>query len=103
MCSRDDKRLNRSGRSSIVLALGAALLYIISYGPVVAYCLHSEAGQNTLNVVLTIYRPLALVVPEPFMREYTELCGCSDIEAFVFVGLMRSGGHLPDDLGIDCS
>ena len=108
MFSTSHRHRKRSGESSIavVLGLGLLLLYVMSYGPVLAYCIHAhEPGTDdswkALNAVVAVYRPLALVAPEPFMRQYTSLCGFSDIEAFFFVDGLRRGWHLPEDLGID--
>lgn len=100
MFSRTSTRRRRTGELSIAVVLSAFLLYVISYGPVLAYCIHahqpgSDASFKAINAVMTIYRPLALVVPESFMREYTRLCGFSDFEAFFFVEGMRCGAHLP--------
>ena len=102
MFSRFYRCRKRTSEASIAVVLGPLLLYVISYGPILAYCVRSEVGWNKINVVMTVYRPLALVLPKPVMRQYSEQCGLSDIEAFFFVELMRSGGRLPDDLGIDC-
>ena len=86
--------------------MGVVLFYVVSYGPALAYCVHTQANRtynyeivatkwDELNAVITVYRPLALVAPRSYMRKYSELCGLSDIEAFFFVELMRSGAHLP--------
>ncbi len=97
MFSRTSTRRRRTGESSIAVVLSAFLLYVISYGPVLAYCIHTQqpGSFKAINAVMTIYRPLALVAPESFMREYTRLCGFSDFEAFLFVEGMRRGSHLP--------
>lgn len=106
MFSRISRHRKRAGESSIAFVLGPFLLYVISYGPVLAYCIHAnEPGTDdywkALNAVATVYRPLAIVAPESFLRQYTSLCGFSDIEAFFFVKALRRGSHLPDDLGIE--
>jgi hypothetical protein len=100
MFSRTSTRRRRTGESSIAVVLSAFLLYVISYGPVLAYCIHShqlssDARVKSINALMTIYRPLSLVAPVSFMREYTRLCGFSEMEAFFFVEGMRSGEHLP--------
>ena len=79
MFSRTSTRRRRTGQSSIAVVLGGFLLYVISYGPVLAYCIHTQqpGSFKAINAVMTIYRPLALVAPESFMREYTRLCGFS--------------------------
>ncbi len=98
MFSTSRRHRKRSGQSSIavVLGLGPLLLYVMSYGPVLAYCIHAhEPGTDdfwkALNAVAIVYRPLAIVAPESFMRQYTSLCGLSDIEAFYFVQGLRRG------------
>ena len=100
MFSRTYRYRKRSGESSIAVVLGPLLLYVMSYGPVLASCIHThqpgtDASFKALNAVITVYRPLALVAPESFMRQYTRLCGFSDIETFFFVVGLRRGAHLP--------
>ena len=104
--------VRRAGETSLGVMLGLVFLYFVSYGPVLAYVVRTESQQmytesteatrwKAIDAVISIYRPLALIVPAPVMRKYTQICGLSDIEAFFFVQALRSGAHLPDDLGID--
>ncbi len=104
--------VRRSGETSLGVLFSLVFLYFTSYGPVLAYVVCTESQQSykevleptsrkAINAVISVYRPLALIVPAPIMRKYTEIGGLSDIEAFFFVQALRSGARLPDDLGID--
>ena len=106
MFSTDYRYVKRSGEASMTVMLGVVLLYFISYGPVLAYCVHTQSQQTyteateatrwkAINAVISVYHPLALIVPAPAMREYTEICGLSEIEAFFFVQALQSDAHLP--------
>ena len=112
MFSTDFRYVKRSGKLSIAVVLGLVLLHFISHGQVLEDCVHTQSQQThteataepnwkAINTVITVCRPFALIMPAPVMREYAEICGLSDIEAFFFVQVLRSGGHLPEDLGMD--
>ncbi len=103
MLSRSVSRSKARLMSHAAVLLGALLLYVVSFGPALACCVHFQTGVKSLNALMAVYRPLALILPESAMRQYTGLCGLSEIEAFYFVTIMRDGGRLPDALGIDCS
>ena len=59
MFSRISIRRRRTGQSSIAVVLGAFLLYVISYGPVLAYCIHTQqpGSFKAINAVIETMDP----------------------------------------------
>jgi hypothetical protein len=108
MLFKKSKRAQRIVRA-IHVVLGVFLLYVASYGIILTYCVHFNSGWKNVSTdgwknartFMRVYRPLACVAPESWMRRYTQICGLSKVEAFVFVKAMRTGSNVPSDVRVD--
>jgi len=108
MLFKKSKRVQRIVKA-LPYVLGVLLLYVASYGVILTYCVHFNSGWKNVSTdgwknartFMRVYRPLACVTPESWMRRYTQVCGFSKVEAYVFVKAMRSGSSVPSDVKVD--
>ena len=88
------QRLTGSLRTicSRVLTAGvvAAVLYFVSFGPVLYVCIRASPSAAVSIRVFTFYRPLVQVIPRGTMETYATLTGLTKIEAFFLVQVLKS-------------
>ena len=76
----------------LVVILCAPTLYVLSFAPTLGCFIWWPRTET--EAVLRIYRPLFLAAPN-VMAEYSQLCGFTDLEAFVLTqSMMYQGGRI---------
>ncbi len=72
----------------------AAVLYFVSFGPVLFVCNRFSPSQAASNRMFTFYRPMVQAMPRGTMETYATLTGMTKIEAFFLIQILKSDAPL---------
>ena len=82
----------------MITVLCIPAVYFLSYAFVISF--FKRWPQAESNAVLRIYRPLFLAAPT-VMTSYSQLCGLTDVEAFLLKEAMIESNVPLDEFDVD--